>query len=502
MHCYWQGASLRGVQGLPVRVEVQMARGLPALSLVGQAGAATRESRERVYGALRESGYSLPRGRVTVNLAPADERKEGTAFDLAMALGLLEVSGQLRPRRGRDWWFLGELGLDGRLLPVRGALPLGLAAREAGARGLVLPSGNAAEASHLGGLPVLLMDSLTAVAGWVNGEEVGTIPQAWTPRRERRSPDEAALLMPGGPALRRALATAAVGRHNVLLVGAPGNGKTTLARALAELLPPLGAGQRREVMALRSAAGLAVDGSRSPSFRAPHHSLSLGGLLGRSGAGGRPGEMSLAHRGLLFLDELPEFRRDVLEAMREPMEDGLLRVARGSGTLEWPARFQLIAAMNPCPCGLSLRGGEHCRCTPFQVKRYRGRVSGALLDRIDLILEVPDWRPTGEGSPGSSLDHRGLRSLRARVARAGRRIERGAVAPLPAAERRWLDERLHEAGASLRQRVSVAGVAASIAALAGRPRPGRRELLDALDLGLRWRLRFVRTASGAARSDS
>ena len=498
MHCYWQGASLRGVQGLPVRVEVQMARGLPALHLVGRAGTATRESRERVYGALRESGYALPRGRVTVNLAPADEPKEGTAFDLAMALGLLEVSGQLGPRRGREWWFLGELGLDGRLLPLRGALPLGLAAREAGARGLVLPAGNAAEAQHLDGLPLRLMETLSEVVGWVNGDEERARPVSWSPRPERRRDADTRLLLPGGPALHRAMVAAAAGRHNLLLIGAPGNGKTTLARALAALLPPLDARGRRELMALRSSAGLAVDGSRRPAFRAPHHSLSLGGLLGRSTGGGRPGEMSLAHRGLLFLDELPEFRREVLEAMREPMAEGTLRVARGNGSLDWPARFQLAAAMNPCPCGFSLRGSEHCRCTPHQVKRYRGRVSGALLDRIDLILEVPEWRPTGEGSPGTTLDRHAMRTLRARVARAARRLDRGGVAPLPSAERRWLDERLHEAGASLRQRESVAGVAASLAAVAGKPRPERRELLDALDLSLRWRMRFV-TAPGAGR---
>ena len=380
MHSSWRGASLRGVEGMPVRVEVQMARGLPGLSLVGLAGAATRESRERVYGALRESGFGVPAGRVTVNLAPAEEPKQGTAFDLPMALGLLEVSGQLAPRRGRDWCLLGELGLDGRLLPLRGALPLGQAALADGSAGLVLPCGNAAEAAYLAGSPLLLFDTLRAVVDWVEGRGAPAAPALRLPAaRERARP----LLLPGGARLARALAAAAVGGHNVLLVGAPGNGKSTLARALGALLPPLDRDERREVMALRSAAGLPVDGSRGRPLRAPHHSLSLAGLIGRQGSGGRPGELSLAHRGLLFLDELPEFRRDVLEALREPLEDGALLVSRGAGSLRWPARFQLAAAMNPCPCGQSLRGREHCRCTPGQVQRYRGRVSGPLGSGVD-----------------------------------------------------------------------------------------------------------------------
>jgi len=465
------------------REEVQLARGLPALSLVGLAGAATRESRERVCGALRESGFELPAGRVTVNLAPAEEPKEGSAFDLPMALGLLEVSGQLRPRRGRDWWFLGELGLDGRLLPLRGALPLGLAALGGGAAGLVLPMGNLAEAAYLEGLPLLPLGSLREAVDWLEGRAAGGVRPA--PPLAGRTAPLAPLLLPGGSALRRALAAAAVGGHNLLLLGAPGNGKSTLARSLAALLPPLDRRERREVMALRSAAGLAVDGSRCRPFRAPHHSLSLAGLLGRQGAGARPGELSLAHRGLLFLDELPEYHRDVLEALREPLEEGSLVVSRGAGSLRWPARFQLVAAMNPCPCGQSLRGREHCRCTPGQVQRYRARISGPLLDRIDLILELPAWRP---GDPNAWLGAEGQRALGRRILRARRRLRGwGASDPAPA-DQDWLDRRLAEVGASYRQRLKLTGIARSLAALDGRPRAGRAELLEALDLGLRWRL--------------
>ena len=483
MHSSWQGASLRGVEGLAVRVEVQLARGLPALSLVGLAGAATRESRERVYGALRESGFELPAGRVTVNLAPAEEPKEGSAFDLPMALGLLEVSGQLRPRQGRDWWFLGELGLDGCLLPLRGALPLGLAALAAGAAGLVLPVGNLAEACYLEGLPLLPLARLREAVDWLEGRGQ-SLPQRAQP--PAAGPVEAgALLLPGGPRMARAMAAAAAGGHNLLLLGAPGNGKSTLARGLAELLPPLNRAERLEVMALRSAAGLRVDASRRPPLRAPHHSLSLAGLLGRQGSGARPGELSLAHRGLLFMDELPEYHRDVLEALREPMEEGSLVVSRGAGSLRWPARFQLVAAMNPCPCGQSLRGREHCRCTPGQVQRYRSRLSGPLLDRIDLILELPAWRP---GDATDLLSPAAVTRLRRQILRARRRLRGGSLEPLAAAERDWLDQRLSEAGASFRQRLKLAALAGTLAALDGRPRPGRRELVEALDLGLRWRL--------------
>jgi magnesium chelatase family protein len=486
MHSSWQGASLRGVEGLPVRVEVQLARGLPALSLVGLAGAATRESRERVYGALRESGFELPAGRVTVNLSPAEEPKEGSAFDLPMALGLLEVTGQLRPRQGRDWWWLGELGLDGSLLPLRGALPLGLSALAGGAAGLVLPVGNLAEASYLDGLPLLPLATLREAVDWIAGSSPvqprRVQPPAAQPAGARAGTP---LLLPGGPRLRRALAAAAVGGHNLLLLGAPGNGKSTLARGLAELLPPLDRAERREVMALRSAAGLAVDGSRRRPLRAPHHSLSLAGLLGRQGPGARPGELSLAHRGLLFLDELPEFHRDVLEALREPMEEGSLVVSRGAGSLRWPARFQLAAAMNPCPCGLSLRGREHCRCTPGQVQRYRARLSGPLLDRIDLILELPAWRP---GDASDLLSPEAAARLRRQILRARRRLRQGRQAALAPGERDWLDRRLSEAGASFRQRLRLAALAGTLAALDGRPQPGRSELVEALDLGLRWRL--------------
>jgi len=485
MHCQWRGGSLRGVEGVPVRVEVQMARGLPGLSLVGLAGAATRESRERVLGALRESGFQAPSGRVTVNLAPAEEPKEGSAFDLPMALGLLEVTGQLKPRRGRGWWLLGELALDGRLRPVRGALALGLAARRAGADGLILPAGNAAEAALLDGIPVGLLENLAAAVAWVEERHEAAPPPdpGEDPAPARRAPLDLAEVV-GLPRVRRALEVAAAGAHNLLLVGSPGNGKSLMSRVLADLLPPLTRDERREVMALRSVAGLDPADPRRP-FRAPHHTVSVAGFLGTVTRGGRPGDLALAHRGLLFLDELPEFNRAVREALREPLEDGRLVLSRGAGRLIWPARFQLAAAMNPCPCGQALRGEEHCRCSPGQVRAYLGRISGPLLDRIDLVVEVPRWRPDGGPGAGSGSTE----AARARVLAAWRRLRAGEVAAQPA-DGDWLDAQLERAGASFRARGKVRGVARTLAALDGRGRAGRADLVEALDLCLALRRRL------------
>ncbi len=489
MHCHWLSGSLRGVEGAAVRVEVQMARGLPGLCLVGLAGAATRESRERVLGAMRETGCEVPAGRVTVNLAPAEEPKEGSAFDLAMALGLLEVSGQIRPRRGRDWWLLGELALDGKLLPVRGALALGLAAQKAGARGLILPPGNAAEARILDGLELGLLSSLAEAIAWAEGRAEAA--QAAEPEASRHPEASRAALdfaeVEGLPRVKRALEVAAAGSHNLLLMGSPGNGKSLMARVLADILPPLGETERREVMAIRSVAGLVVDGSRRRPFRAPHHTVSVAGFLGSLSRDGGPGEITLAHRGLLFLDELPEFNRAVREALREPLEEGELVMSRGAGSLRWPARFQLVAAMNPCPCGQSLRGEEHCRCTPAQVRGYFARISGPLLDRMDLLVEVPLWRASRAEVGGE-----GSEAVRERVTRA-RDLLRGSAAPaLADPDAVWLDGQLERAGASFRTRQKLRRVARTLAVLAGRDAVRRRDLIEALELGLGLRRRLER----------
>ena len=487
MHAVWKGGSLRGLDALPVTVEVQMSRGLPGIGMVGLAGAATRESRDRVLGALCECGFSTPAGRVTVNLAPAEEPKESAAFDLAIALGILEVSRQISVKRGRNWWVLGELALDGRLLPVRGALVLGRAARKAGAEGVLFPPGNALELEQLDGIRKGVLSNLSQVINWTEGKI-----QAGAPRKtqaKRSSTRETPLLnaLEGQEHLRHALEVAAAGGHHLLLVGAPGGGKTHMARALREILPPLSAEEESEVLALRSLAGLPLRQDGLRPFRAPHHSLSVPGLLGTLGRGGRPGELALAHRGLLFLDEVPEFNRAVLESLRQPMEEGSYTLSRGAGRIRWPARFQLVAAMNPCPCGQLLRGREHCRCAPPQIRRYLGRLSGPVLDRIDMILEVPAWDGLrGQTQPGSPVWER-VREAHDRLTREAPSLN-GQLAA-------WLDGQLSGSGASFRLRAKVRALAASLAALEDRPTVSRGMLLEALELALHFRKRFTSMSS-------
>ena len=487
MHAVWKGGSLRGLDALPVRIEVQMSRGLPGIGMVGLAGAATRESRDRVLGALRECGFSTPAGRVTVNLAPAEEPKEGAAFDLAIALGILEVSRQIRVRRGRRWWLLGELALDGRLLPVRGALVLGLAARRAGAEGVLFPPGNAPELGQLDGIRKGVLSSLTQVVDWIEGR--GDVSRPASSGRPEKAKRTTPILdgIEGQQRLRRALEIAAAGGHHLLLVAAPGGGKTLLARALRELLPPLSPEEEGEVLALRSLAGLPLRQDGLRPFRAPHHSLSAPGLLGTLGRGGRPGELALAHRGLLFLDELPEFNRAVLESLRQPMEEGSYTLSRGAGRLRWPSRFQLVAAMNPCPCGQLLRGREHCRCATPQLRRYLARLSGPILDRIDMILEVPPWTGLREESDS------GLPALE-RVSAAHDRLGTRPPEMDPHLES-WLDAQLAGSAASYRLREKVRRLATSLAALDDRSVISRGQVLEALEFALHFRKRFTSMAS-------
>ncbi|MCP4548250.1 MAG: YifB family Mg chelatase-like AAA ATPase [bacterium] len=499
MHCQWLGGSLRGVEGLPVRIEVQMTRGLPGLTLVGLAGAATRESRERVLSAIRESGFQTPAGRMTVNLSPAEEPKNGSAFDLAMALGLLEVSEQIKPVRGRDWWFLGELGLDGCLLPIRGALALGLAARSAGAAGLIMPVGNAREAVLLDGIELGVCDNLDEVVAWLEGRGEIRVPamrDVKIPGEESNHGQLDLCEVEGLPRVRRALGVAAAGGHNLLLIGSPGNGKSLMARILADLLPPLSGDENREVMTIRSVAGLPVSSSRRRPFRSPHHSVSIAGFLGSTKGGGRPGEITLAHRGLLFLDELPEFNRSVREALREPMEDGAFVLSRADGIIRWPADFLLVSAMNPCPCGQSLRGEEFCRCTPAQIRRYISRISGPLLDRIDLLVEVPIWR--AESSRSAAIaGGESTAEFRMRVAEAASLRGGGAEPPgtLDHDLGSWLDGQLEAAGASYRLRSKTRAVARTVAALEGRKDIRKCDLLEALEYTFLLRGKIDRTLS-------
>lgn len=371
-----------GVGALPVAVEVDVGNGLPAFELVGLPGSATREARERVRAAIRNAGGDFPARRITVNLAPAGLPKDGAGFDLPIALGILAATGQVPVARLEGLGVVGELSLDGSLRPVRAALSMGMTANDQGCTGLVAPDQSAAEAA-LAGLKVYPAAHLTQVVAWLRGETDLLPAHVAAPPPEHPSGTDL-MEVRGQPVARRALELAAAGGHNLLMLGPPGVGKSMLARVLAGILPPLSPREALEVTAVHSAAGL-VSGEliRYPPFRAPHHSASRAALLG-GGNPPCPGELSLAHRGVLFLDELPEFGRDVLEALRQPLEEGVVRVARAGWRLTFPARAQVVAAANPCPCGYLGDDRRSCTCPAGAAGRYRERLSGPLLDRFDL----------------------------------------------------------------------------------------------------------------------
>lgn len=414
------GFGLNGVSGFPVKVEVYAAGGLPALEIIGLPDASLKESRDRVSAAIVNSGFSMPIARLTINLAPADIKKEGPAFDLPIAVAVLMASGQMASMDLTRTLLLGELSLDGTLQPVRGALPMVISASEAGIVDIVLPEGNAEEVACIQGIRVHPAKSLGAVVRHLLRKEPipAQVQRAYEDILQTAHPLVDLSQVQGQLGAKRALEIAAAGGHNMLMIGVPGSGKTMLARCLPGILPPMTFEESLETTRIHSIAGKLAPGSGlmvMRPFSTPHHSASEVSLIG-GGSNAKPGEVSLAHNGVLFLDELPEFKRSALEALRQPLEDGVVSVTRIRNQAQYQSSFMLVASMNPCPCGYYGSKQRQCRCGQHEIRRYLDRVSGPLLDRIDIQIEV-DAVPVKEISAGTAAESSAVVAERVRRVR-------------------------------------------------------------------------------------